>query len=184
MLKSLISRRFYWPGLDEDVRTFMRNCHACKRSSVWREKRRGLLKPLPTPERTWSEVSIDFITDLPPTRSSSMTNMMVVTDRLSKSVIFHAMPVITAETTARALLQCLFQHHGIPRAIVSDRGTQFTSHLWRHLCRLLRIKQRLSTAYHPETDGSTERANQEVERYLRIFVAYTQDDGTSYCQQR
>ncbi|KAM4061314.1 Pol [Hirsutella rhossiliensis] len=153
MLKSLLSRKFYWPGLDSDVRQF---------------KRRGLLKPLPIPDRIWSELSIDF--------SNGSTNLMVVTDRLSKSVVLESLKDITAETTARALLRNVVQHHGVPRAIVTDRGTQFTSRLWQRLCELLRVKQRLSTAWHPETDGATERANQEVERYLRIFAAYAQDN--------
>ncbi|XP_044717344.1 integrase core domain-containing protein [Hirsutella rhossiliensis] len=150
MLKSLLSRKFYWPGLDSD--------------------------PLPIPDRIWSELSIDFVTDLPPTKSNGSTNLMVVTDRLSKSVVLESLKDITAETTARALLRNVVQHHGVPRAIVTDRGTQFTSRLWQRLCELLRVKQRLSTAWHPETDGATERANQEVERYLRIFAAYAQDN--------
>ncbi|KAM4067998.1 integrase core domain-containing protein [Hirsutella rhossiliensis] len=132
--------------------------------------------PLPIPDRIWSELSIDFVTDLPPTKSNGSTNLMVVTDRLSKSVVLESLKDITAETTARALLRNVVQHHGVPRAIVTDRGTQFTSRLWQRLCELLRVKQRLSTAWHPETDGATERANQEVERYLRIFAAYAQDN--------
>ncbi|KAJ6437992.1 retrovirus polyprotein [Purpureocillium lavendulum] len=176
MLKSLLARRFYWPGLDADARQFVRNCDVCGRSNVWREKRRGLLKPLPVPERIWSELSIDFVTDLPPTKSNGSTNMMVLTDRLSKSVVLESLRDITAETTARALMRNVLQHHGIPAAIVTDRGTQFTSRMWKRLCELLRIKQRLSTAWHPETDGATERANQEVERYIRIFTTYAQDD--------
>ena len=176
MLKSLLSRRFYWPGLDADARRFVRNCDVCGRSNIWREKRRGLLKPLPIPERIWSELSIDFVTDLPPTKSNGSTNLMVVTDRLSKSVIFESLKDITAETTAKALIRNVVQHHGVPGAIVTDRGTQFTSRMWKRLCELLRIKQRLSTAWHPETDGATERANQEVERYIRIFATYAQDD--------
>ncbi|KAM4060442.1 reverse transcriptase (RNA-dependent DNA polymerase) [Hirsutella rhossiliensis] len=139
-----------------------------KSFNIWREKRRGLLKPLPIPDRIWSELSIDF--------SNGSTNLMVVTDRLSKSVVLESLKDITAETTARALLRNVVQHHGVPRAIVTDRGTQFTSRLWQRLCELLRVKQRLSTAWHPETDGATERANQEVERYLRIFAAYAQDN--------
>ncbi|KAJ6436286.1 retrovirus polyprotein [Purpureocillium lavendulum] len=175
MLKSFLARRFYWPGLDADARQFVRNCDVCGRSNVWREKR-GLLKPLPVPERIWSELSIDFVTDLPPTKSNGSTNMMVLTERLSKSVVLESLKDTTAETTARALVRNVLQHHGIPAAIVTDRGTQFTSRIWKRLCELLRIKQRLSTAWHPETDGATERANQEVERYIRIFTTYAQDD--------
>ncbi|KAJ6436948.1 retrovirus polyprotein [Purpureocillium lavendulum] len=176
MLKSLLARRFYWPGLDTDARQFVRNCDVCGRSNVWREKRRGLLKPLPIPERIWSELSIDFVTDLPLTKSNGSTNLMVLTDRLSKTVVLESLKDITAETTARALMRNVLQHHGIPTAVVTDRWTQFTSRMWNRLCELLRIKQRLSTAWHPETDGATERANQKVERYIRIFTTYAQDD--------
>ncbi|XP_044718768.1 reverse transcriptase (RNA-dependent DNA polymerase) domain-containing protein [Hirsutella rhossiliensis] len=73
--------------------------------------------PLPIPDRIWSELSIDFVTDLPPTKSNGSTNLMVVTDRLSKSVVLESLKDITAETTARALLRNVVQHHGVPRAI-------------------------------------------------------------------
>jgi len=176
VLKSLLSRRYYWPGLDPDVRQFVGNCNVCGRSGIWRDKKRGLLKPLPVPSRIWSELSIDFITDLPPTKLIGATNLMVITDRLSKSVIFEPLVEITTDSVARALLTCLIRHHGIPIAIVTDRGTQFTSQMCRRLCQLLQIQQRISTAWHPETDGSTERMNQEIERYIRMYTVYAQDD--------
>lgn len=176
LTKSLIGRKYTWPGLGQDVRRFVRNCNVCGRAAVWREKKRGLLKPLPIPARIWSELSIDFITDLPPSGPDQATFMMVVTDRLSKNVIFEPMASTTAEAVAKRLSWCLFRHHGPPRAIVSDRGPQFVSLLWKRICELLRIKRRLSTAYHPETDGSTERMNQVVEHFLRCFTTYWQDD--------
>src|SRR5216117_42586 len=144
-LKGVLSRRFYWPGISQDVRRFVRNCDVCGRATVWREKRRGLLKPLPIPDRHWTELSIDFITDLPPSRTSGATNIMVITDRLSKSVIYEPMTSITAEATARALYWAVCRHHGLPTAIVSDRGPQFTSLLWKRLCELMRVVRRLST---------------------------------------
>lgn len=175
-LKALISRTFYWPGLSQDVRRFVKNCDVCGRVNIWREKKRGLLKPLPIPQRIWAEISLDFVTDLPPTRSKNLTNLLVITDRLSKNVILEPIKDITSESTAIMLVTGLIRHHGLSRAIVSDRGTQFVSQMWKRLCQLCGIKQRLSTAYHPETDGATERANQVVETYLRAFCAYTQDN--------
>jgi hypothetical protein len=176
LTKSLIGRKYTWPGLGQDVRRFLRNCNVCGRTAVWREKKRGLLKPLPIPERMWSELSIDFITDLPPSGPNQTTFMMVITDRLLKNVIFEPMATITTEAVAQRLVWCLFRHHGIPRAIVSDRGPQFVSLMWKRVCELLRITRRLSTAYHPETDGSTERMNQVIEHFLRCFASYWQDD--------
>ena len=127
MTKALVSRNFCWPGLSQDVRRFIRNCDTYGRKAVWREKRRGLLKPLPIPDRMWSELSIDFIIGLPPADHTNATNLMVITDRLFKSIIVEALVDITTETTAKTLLQCLIKHHGIPRAIVSDRGPQFVN---------------------------------------------------------
>ena len=101
---------------------------------------------------------------------------MVVTDRLSKSII--TVPIKETRTidVAQTLLEHIFQHHGLPTAIVSDRGTQFVSMLWTEVCRLVKIIRRLSTAFHLETDGATERANQELETYLRIFTSFQQED--------
>ncbi len=159
-----------------DVRRYVRNCDPCRRTTIWRDAQKGLLHPLPVPNRIWAEISADFITDLPPSGPRSATNLLVITDRLTKSVILEPMVEMTAEATAEALIWCLIRHHGPPRAIVSDRGTQFVNGMWRRICELMRITQRLSTAYHPETDGSTERMNQVAQQYLRTFVAYMQAD--------
>ena len=86
------------------------------------------------------------------------------------------MASITAEAVAERLLNYFIRYHGLPLAIVSDRGPQFVGHVWKRICELLKITQRLSTAYYPETDGATERANQVVEHYLRYYTIYLQDD--------
>ena len=114
------------------------------------------------------------IIDLP--ESNGCTNMVVITDRLGKGTICDGLKDITAETVAKWFLRTFYRRHYLPRAIVSDRGTQFTGHLWTRVCNLLGIVRRLSTAFHPETDGATERMNQTVETYLRMFVNYTQDN--------
>ena len=163
----IISRTYYWPNLSTDVGRYIKNCEACGSSRVWREKRQGLLRPLPIPERTWSEISMDFITGLP--ESHGCTNMMVITDRLSKGAIFIPMRSIDTEAVVEAFKRFYMAHHALPAAIVSDRGEQFVGHMWKRLCSVLRIRRRISTAWHPETDGSTERMNQEIELFFRIF---------------
>ena len=82
----------------------------------------------------------------------------------------------TAQATAEALFRYVFSEHGLPTAIVSDRGPQFAQEFWGVICRQLGIKRRLSTAFHPETDGNQERSHQELEKYLRAFASYTQDN--------
>lgn len=179
---ALISRRFFWPGYNQDTRRFVRNCDTCGRSTIWRDKKKGLLKPLPIPSQIWQEISMDFITGLPPSGTNKCTILLVITDRLSKGVIL--IPVapheFDAEGLARLFIHYYLPHHWLPVAIVSDRGPQFVNAFWKIICKQLNIKQRLSTAYHPETDGSTERANQEIETYLRTFVAYEQDDWSNW----
>lgn len=170
----ILSRQYFWPQMSQDIRRFIRNCDACGRNKAWRDVRQGFLKPLPVPDRIWSEISIDFIVDLP--ESNGCTNLVVITDRLGKGMICDGLPDITAETLARWFIRNFYRRHHLPKAIVSDRGTQFVGHFWARLCKLLKITRRLSTAFHPETDGSTERMNQTVETYLRMFVDHAQAD--------
>jgi hypothetical protein len=171
---AILARQYFWPRMYEDVRRFVRNCDACGASTPWRDRRQGFLKPLPIPDRLWSEISIDFVTDLNP--SQGRTNIMVVTDRLGKGVIFKGLKDIKVETVAKWFVREYYSRHYLPRAIVSDRGTQFVSLLWARICQLLKIVRRLSTVYHPKTDSSTERMNSTMEDYLYTFCNYTQDD--------
>ena len=101
---------------------------------------------------------------------------MVIVDQLSKGVILVPYKRTDSETMAQLLITHLIGHHGIPSAIMSDQGTQFTSGVWEHFCNLLGIKQQLSTAFHPQTDGQTEYMNAVIEQYLRHFCNYAQDD--------
>jgi hypothetical protein len=102
--------------------------------------------------------------------------MLIITDRLTKWPIFIPVPSLDGATLARKFIKYYVAYHGLPDAIVSDRGEQFVRGVWAHICRIVKIKQRLSTAYHPETDGSTERMNQVIEEYIRHFTTYAQDD--------
>ena len=125
--RELFAREYTWPGMTQDVRRFVRNCNTCDKSKIWREQKYGLLKPLPIPERIWNELSVDFITGLAP--SKDCTSIMIVTDRLSKSIIDVPMKETRAIDVVQTLLEHIFQHHGLSTAIVSDRGTQFVSML-------------------------------------------------------
>ena len=141
------------------VRTFCRNCQVCGRCHVWREKKKGLLLPLPIPERFYLEISIDFMVDLPAKSKEDPRYLMVTTDRLLKSCTLEATHSMAAEECAKVFLSCHYRFHGFPSFITSDRGTNWVSDFWTCLCKLTKMEQRLSTAFHPETDGSTERMN-------------------------
>lgn len=102
---------------------------------------------------------MDFITKLPPSGPDKARYLWVIVDRLSKSVTLEAMPTMEAEACAERFLSAHYRFYGMPRAITSDRGSNWISRFWRRFCELSGVEQRLSTVYHPETDGATERMN-------------------------
>ena len=175
----MLAKSYFWPGMSNQIRRYIQNCSIYGRTKPWRELKQGFLKPLPVPERAWKDISMDFIVDLP--ASEGCKNIMVVTDRLSKGVVVIPLPNIQVETVAQAFIDRVVAYHWLPDSIVSDRGTQFTSDFWKELCRILKIERRLSTADHPETDGSTERMNAVVEAILRAYVNWKQDDWKGLC---
>ena len=119
---------------------------------------------------------MDFITDLPLSIKLGVRILLVITDWLSKGVILILMISIFAPAVAVAFMEHYVPYHGFPKAIVSDRGTQFTSIMWAILCETLGIKRRLFLAYYLETDGATERANQVIQPYLRAYIIFSQDN--------
>jgi hypothetical protein len=105
---------------------------------------------------------------------------MIITDRLFKSCIFKSMKEITVEAVVHALIKCLIQYHEPFIAIVSDKGPQFVSLIWKRICSIIKISKRLSTAFYSETNGSIERMNQKLKAYLRYFVSYYQNDWEQF----
>jgi len=166
----VLSREYYWPGMLDYVDRWTRNCHTCRRTTASREAKQGVLRPLPIPERAWQDLSMDFITHLP--ESDGCDAILVVVDRLTKMKhVIACQGTCDAEEVARLFTKHVWKLHGLPKTIVSDRGPQFVSEFWSHLTRRLGIQSLLSTAYHPETDGQTERANSVLEQYLRSQVS-------------
>ena len=132
------------------------------------------------PSGPWKSVSCDFIVDLPLSRTpdgQTFDSILVFVDRFTKMA--HFVPCLKS-TDAPVFADIFFKNvirlHGIPESLVSDRGSIFTSHFWKSLSALMNVKPRLSTAFHPQTDGQTERMNQTLEQYLRIYCNYEQDN--------
>uniref|UniRef100_A0A670IJD3 Gypsy retrotransposon integrase-like protein 1 n=1 Tax=Podarcis muralis TaxID=64176 RepID=A0A670IJD3_PODMU len=175
----LVSREFWWPRLKADVARYVAGCDVCRRAKGPTGRPPGLLQPLPVPPRPWHTVSLDFVVDLPSSRGC--TCLLVFSDHFTKMV--HCVPcpsVPTAKETAQLYLQHVFRLHGLPERVVSDRGVQFTSRFWRALHQTLGTEVCLSSAYHPQTDGQTERANAVLEQYLRCYCSYQQDDWVDH----
>ena len=171
----LIRRDFYWPRMSALVDRYVATCHSCSRYKKPRRKPHGLLQPLPLSERPWSSISMDFIEQLPVSRGFDA--ILVVVDRFSKMALFiPSTSTCTAVDLADLFMRNVFSKFGVPQDVVSDRGSKFTATFWSSLAKSLALKQNLSTAYHPQTDGQTERVNQILEAYLRHYISYHQDD--------
>uniref|UniRef100_A0A8C5CMX5 Integrase catalytic domain-containing protein n=1 Tax=Gadus morhua TaxID=8049 RepID=A0A8C5CMX5_GADMO len=154
--------------MDADVRAFIAACATCARNKTSTRSRSGLLRPLPIPSRPWSHIALDFVTGLP--TSEGNTTILTVIDRFSKGAHFIALPKLSSSReTADLLVQHVFRLHGIPVDIVSDRGPQFTSQVWRAFCAALGATPSLSSGFHPQSNGQSERVNQEMEAALRCI---------------
>ncbi|KAK3557679.1 hypothetical protein QTP70_033641 [Hemibagrus guttatus] len=162
-----------------DVEGYIQACPTCAQARTSRQLLEGLLEPLLIPRRPWSHLSVDFLMDLPD--SGGFTAVMVVVDQFSKGcklIPLKGLP--TAMQTAEAMFQHMFQNFGLPKDIVSDRGSQFTSRVWGSLCAQLGIGVSLSSVYHPQSNGQTERLNQEIGRFLRSYCSREQQRWSEF----
>ncbi|KAL0177344.1 hypothetical protein M9458_026238, partial [Cirrhinus mrigala] len=176
---TLLSERFWWPAMARDVRQYVQGCKECAMSKSPRHLPAGKLHPLPVPHCPWSHLGVDFMTDLP--SSDGNTCILVIIDRFSKFcrlIPLKGLP--TALETAETLFNHVFRYYGIPEDIVSDRGPQFISRVWRSFFRLLGVTISLFSGYHPQTNGQTERKIQEVGRFLRTFCHGHQDSWNQF----
>jgi len=175
-----VKRRFYWPRMDQEIHDYVTGCDSCQRNKPSQQAKLGLHQPLPIPDQPWQVVSLDLITQLP--RSKAGHDAIVVfVDKLTKMVHYVATnTTVTAPQLATLFLHEVVRLHGLPQAILSDRDPRFTAHFWRSLWQQLGTKLTMSTAYHPQTDGQTERANRTLEEMIRAYVNFKQDDWDTH----
>lgn len=175
-----IRRDYFWPKMGKDVQKYITSCDSCQRNKSSNLQPAGLLQPLTTPSKRWEQVTMDFIVQLPTTRNKHDA-IVVFLDRLSKRA--HFCPThtsVTAPEVAKIFFSNIFKNHGLPQVIVSDRDAKFTSRFWKTLFEQLGTKLAMSTAFHPQTDGQTERMNRTLEEMLRAYSSYKQDNWDEY----
>jgi len=179
-----ITRSYTFPQLAKKVKDYVDKCDICKRIKHPRHKPYGYLQEIPLPEAPWESIAFDFVTGLPPSThpvdGTIYDAILVIVDRFTKMTYLRACRItITAEQFASLFMDTIYAKHGMPKEIISDRDKLFTSRFWKSFTELLGTKHKLSTSFHPQTDGQTERTNQTVEQYLRGYVNYGQDNWTT-----
>ncbi|GJU87105.1 reverse transcriptase domain-containing protein [Tanacetum coccineum] len=161
---------YWWPGMKRDIAEYVSRCLTCSKIKAEHQKPSGLLQQPEIPEWKWEKITMDLVTKLPRS-SSGYDAIWVIVDRLTKSA--HFLPIredFKTEKLARIYINEIVARHGVPVSIISDRDGRFASHLWQALQKALGTKLHMSTAYHPETDGQSERTIQTLEDMLRACV--------------
>ena len=171
-----IHKFYWWSTLSKDVAKFCLTCGTCQAVKPSTQRPMGLLHPLPIPSRPWESIGMDFIGPLPPS-PEGYNFVWVVIDRLTSMVHLVALKTsATAVEVAERYLKEIVRLHGVASSIVSDRDPRFTSAFWAEVHRLLGTKLMMSTSFHPQTDGVTERANRVINSILRAVIRPDQSD--------
>ena len=175
---TFVKSKYYWKGMDQEIRQYIRSCEKCQRNKHRQTRPPGLLHNLPVPETRWQHVTMDFILALPPCQE--FNSIWVIIDRLTKRAHFIPVKMGSLESTAEACAAIFCREyqrlHGIPETIVSDRDVRFTSLFWQEFMKLQGCVHHLSSAFRPNTDGQTERTNRFIEDYIRNYVHAAQDN--------
>nr|KYP55985.1 Retrotransposable element Tf2 [Cajanus cajan] len=165
-----IKKSFWWPGMKREIAEFVAACLTCQKAKIEHQRPGGVLQLMEIPEWKWDSVTMDFVVGLPKTVRNS-DSIWVIVDRLTMCA--HFLPVNkrwSLERLSPLYIREIVRLHGVPSSIISDRDPRFTSMFWQTLHQALGMRLRLSSAYHPQTDGQSERTIQSLENLLRACV--------------
>ena len=165
-----LRRQYYWSGMKRHVGDFVRRCLTCQQVKAVHQKPAGLLQPLEVAEWKWEHVTMDFVTHLPRTPQGHDA-VWVIADRLTKLAHFLAVQMtFTLERFCRLYIREIVRLHGVPVSIVSNRDPRFTAHFWKSIQKAIGTRLTMSTTFHPQTDGQSERTIQVLEDMLRACI--------------
>lgn len=178
---SFIKSRYFWPKMRRDIKKYVISCPKCQKRKVQNKRTQGYIHPLPIAENIFDIIGIDLITKLPRTYNGYNT-ILVCTDNLSKFVVTAPL----RNETAPAIIHAFFNHvvavHGCPKLVISDRGPNISGEESRDFFRLFGIKRNLTSSYHPQSNGQTERFNRTLAASLTMFVEKNQRDWSDFLQ--
>ncbi len=178
----LLKRNHRWSKIIRDVKQYVRNCHTCKRAKAAKNKYHELLNSLSMLDRSWTDITFDFVTKLFDNKKYNAILMMI--NRLSKMHHYISCIIDENDTTVEETIKLLIQHvwklHELLTTMISNRDSQFISFVWNTICRMLKIKAKLFIAFHSKTNEQSEIFNQKMKRYLRAYVNHQQDDWADW----
>ncbi|POM67645.1 LOW QUALITY PROTEIN: Retrovirus Polyprotein [Phytophthora palmivora] len=175
-----VREKYYWPRMMKYIQRYCNTCEMCQRNKARQVKPPGLLQPLDVPRGRWIDISMDFVVSLPSSKDG-YNAIMVIVDRLTKRAKFIATQTTdSAEDTANIFMKSYVKDHGLPKTIVSDRDSNFTSKFWQAVISAMGTQHNLSSAFRPQTDGQTERTNRFIGDYLRGVVNPAQSDWDEF----
>ncbi|KAG8720806.1 hypothetical protein FRC09_008934 [Ceratobasidium sp. 395] len=175
--------RVWWESMVADVKQYCQSCNVCATAKSSTQSKIGLLVPLKRPETPWEQISIDFVGPLPESENllGKWDMILVAVDHATNMIrIIPTKQTYKSKDVAEIMYENVYKIHGIPRVIISDRDSLFTATFWSESNRLMGIQTRMSSAYHPETDGATERANKTIGSMIRQCIKGKQNDWVKY----
>src|SRR3569623_142014 len=174
--RAAVGRLFWWESMAKNISSFVSKCAVCQRDKACRHRPYGALQPLEVPEKPWHTVTFEFFVLLPKTERGN-DSICVFVDKLTKVGHFVAcQETLSAKDFASLYVDNIFRLHGLSREFITDRDARFTSAFWKGVTELLGTKLAMSSSFHPQTDGQSERVNQTLETYLRHFVSAELND--------
>src|SRR5712672_160342 len=179
---ALMKPYYWWPSMKGHITEYIKGCATCQMTKVNTHPTKPPLFPITSEANAlpFQTISLDFIVKLPV--SDGKDTILTITDHdCSKAALFiPCNETIDAAGVAVLYTTQVFPHYGLPKKVISDRDTWFASNFSRELCDILKIRQNISTAYHPQTDGQSERTNQSLEQYLRLYCRTHQKDWAAW----
>ncbi len=178
----MLKRNYRWSEMIRNVKQFIKNCHTCRRAKAVRNKYNDLLNSLSISNRSWIDITLDFVIEL--SKSRDYNAILMIINRLSKMHHYISCTTdeneTTTEKTAKLLIQHVWKLHELLITMISDRDSQFISLIWDIICRMLKIKAKLFTVFHSKTNEQSEIFNQKMKRYLRVYVNHQQNDWADW----
>ena len=176
----LVQRHWTWTGIARDIREYVRSCHECQRQKHLNTTPAGLLHPI-VAKRPWQLITLDLVGGLPPSGSARHTQVLVMVDKFSKYVCLEPCATeIDARQTAEIFQKRVIAEHGVPQVVISDRGPQFASQVWKHVLTAMGSKVALAATHHPQSDGQSERSIQTLTRLIRTYAHKDPENWSSH----